>query len=462
MSQTQTTKRLLMGSGAQALGMAARIAEQLLMVPILLAAWSVGLYGEWLVIAAIPVYLMLSDLGFVTSGSNELARRAQEGISAQTHRYFQDYTWLFAKWSLLVFLVILAVAIWLPLDRVFNLDLMPQAEARWAFILLIASALVSQNSLTLVAGLRAKRQFHIALGIKSSLILLRILCIALAVSFLDSGPAQVALITLILQIVDYLALFVVLQRQGFSPGLHLIRRHLEPMWPTLKTGFEYLLLPLSQAIALQGMILAIGFTMGATAVAVFATHRTLSRVVSQFVHLGVSPLHAELGLLQGEHNKTQVRRLLTSVSRLTFWGSIVTAGALTLIGKPLFETWTSGEISYHLGLFLLLLGGTLVEGIWRVSATLRLGTNRHRPVVWGYLVISNAGLLLTLGLVGSLGILGAGVPVLGMELAMFALVIIVNQPLIGISAPAFLAAIARPPTQEILQLRKIIKARRAS
>ena len=72
--------RILLASGANGLSLAARAAEQLLLVPILLAAWSAQLFGEWLMLAAVPVYLALLDFGVVQAGSNELARRVAEAV----------------------------------------------------------------------------------------------------------------------------------------------------------------------------------------------------------------------------------------------------------------------------------------------------------------------------------------------------------------------------------------------
>ena len=57
------TRRILHGLGANAYGQLVAIVIQLAGVPILLHAWGTQLYGEWLILAAIPTYLSMTDFG---------------------------------------------------------------------------------------------------------------------------------------------------------------------------------------------------------------------------------------------------------------------------------------------------------------------------------------------------------------------------------------------------------------
>jgi hypothetical protein len=58
----QVTRRLLRGLGANAYGQFVTVIVQLVGVPILLHAWGAQLYGEWLILFAIPAYLAMTDL----------------------------------------------------------------------------------------------------------------------------------------------------------------------------------------------------------------------------------------------------------------------------------------------------------------------------------------------------------------------------------------------------------------
>ena len=49
--------RLTMGAQAQAFGHVVRVIVQVGGVSILVASWGLNLYGEWLVLAAVPMFL---------------------------------------------------------------------------------------------------------------------------------------------------------------------------------------------------------------------------------------------------------------------------------------------------------------------------------------------------------------------------------------------------------------------
>jgi O-antigen/teichoic acid export membrane protein len=452
-------KRILKGSGAQGIGFVARIAEQLLMIPILLSAWSVQLYGEWLLISAVPVYLSLSDMGFVTSGSNELTKRAQSGITPNVRRFYQDYVSVFAQWSFLIFVVVALITMAMPFEQVFNLTVMSASTAQLAFISLIAGALLSQNALTLIAGLRAKHAFHVGVFIRALTSISSLLLVSCMVFFFDAGPLSMAIGMVALRILEFFGLGLILKAKDFSPGWRFLRKPNEPMLPLLKTGLEYMLMPASQAIVIQGMVILIGASLGAAAVALYATHRTLARMTAQVVQLGVAPLRAELGLLHGEENKTIVKQLMVRGASLTLWASILAAVSLMVIGKPVFEAWTNDSLEFDRRLFAFLLAATVFEGLWRVAATLRLGTNQHRPLARGYFVLSCSGMIIAYLFVSILGILGSGLSLWLIDISMLVLVVILNQKLINQSAGAYLREVMRPPVGDFLKLLRLVAKR---
>src|SRR5664279_2149886 len=55
---------------------------QLVTVPVVLAAWGVPTYGEWLVLSAVPTYVALSDLSFSSVAGNSLVMLVAQGRRA--------------------------------------------------------------------------------------------------------------------------------------------------------------------------------------------------------------------------------------------------------------------------------------------------------------------------------------------------------------------------------------------
>src|SRR5260370_41898128 len=71
--------RLIRGFGVTALGPVVTAIVQIVSVPVFLHFWGVKLYGEWLIISAIPIYLALSDLGFGNVAANDMTMRVIAG-----------------------------------------------------------------------------------------------------------------------------------------------------------------------------------------------------------------------------------------------------------------------------------------------------------------------------------------------------------------------------------------------
>jgi len=56
-------KRLKKGFSANSFGFFVNLFIQVFTIPVLILYWGVDLYGEWLIISAIPAYLNFTNLG---------------------------------------------------------------------------------------------------------------------------------------------------------------------------------------------------------------------------------------------------------------------------------------------------------------------------------------------------------------------------------------------------------------
>ena len=106
------TRRILHGLGANAYGQLVVIVIQLAGVPILLHAWGTQLYGEWLILAAIPTYLSMTDLGFSQSAGNDMTARMARGDIAGALAVFQSLSVLVYGLALAGLVLVALVAAW--------------------------------------------------------------------------------------------------------------------------------------------------------------------------------------------------------------------------------------------------------------------------------------------------------------------------------------------------------------
>ncbi len=452
--------RLLQASGASGLSLIARLLEQFLLVPVLLTAWSVELFGEWLLIAAIPIYLSLLDFGVVQSGSNELAKRAGDNDDDGVRRFFRDYTSFFLIWSIILFAILSALVASSPVADWLSLERIGQTDAQIIFVLLIAGTLLSHNALALIGGMRAKKIFPAGLTTRALGAFLRVGLAFVAVALLDYGPIALAAILLGTRILEYAILALILAGRGLTVPINPFRKRQEKLRQFVTSGLEFLLFPLAQSLILQGAIVVIGFTLGAAAVAIFATHRTLSRATSQAVQLVVIPLRAESGLLQDEASRPELAAILLSASRLTFWAALACAALLLLFGAPIFALWTSGKIAFMPALFAGLILATILEAVWTVASSIRLGSNRHRPLAWSYLAVSVLAFALMVLFAANLGLTAIPLALIIGEVLMVAITIPLTVAVLDLRSRDYIAALLTFPAKEIGVLANHLAGRR--
>lgn len=383
--------RLLKSTSANGFSLIVRICEQILLIPIFLSVWSINAYGEWLIITAIPTFLALSDMGFITSGSNELARRASNKKLEDVENYYSHYIVLCTVWCLAFMGIILLFVCFFPLVDIFKLSFYTEEESKWIFGLLCFSALINQNSLAVLAGLRVKERYHIGLWIRALSALIKMITLIIGLYFFSISPIVVAFIILLYSIVSYYIEKIIVLNFGLKAKWIKLYKGGEVKLKDILVGVEYMLLPFAQMIILQGSIVLIGVYFTGKEVAIFSTHRTLSRLVSSILQMTTNPLTAEVGLLQKKEDRAKLKTIILLISRITIWISIFFVLILMLSGRSIFYFWTHGKINFMPKLFLILLLITLFETMWRTLSTVRLGTNQHQPLVRGYFILSIIG-----------------------------------------------------------------------
>ena len=70
------SRKISSGFGATAIGPMVTILAQIISVPVFLRSWGPRLYGEWLILSAIPTHIAFSDRsGFGNVAANDMTMR---------------------------------------------------------------------------------------------------------------------------------------------------------------------------------------------------------------------------------------------------------------------------------------------------------------------------------------------------------------------------------------------------
>ena len=445
--------RLIKGLGAQGYGQAVNILIQVVTVPLLIHAWGVTLYGEWLILSAIPVYLAMSDVGFTTAAQNDMTIAVGKGDRDAVFETFQS-TWLLVLAVSLAVIAAVTVAVTtLPLDIWLNLANMSGAGVGWVLALLSLRVAVGLQAGLIYCGFHYRGSYGLGQSLLASMRLVELLFLAIVIIF-GGDPVAAASALLAGCAVGAIAMRVILRR--VDPDIEFGWQHarLATVKRLAPPALAFTAFPLGHALNVQGVVIVIGAVLGPAAVAVFATLRTLTRFGIQLVGSVNRIVQAEIAIAFGAGDTDLLRKLHHYACQAALWLSIAVAIGLAVFGAWIVRVWTDGAIEMQHGLFYLLLAVVIVNGLWHASLMLVYATNRHQRAALVYVgasVIAVAGAYwgaLYLGLMGVAGVL------LAADVAIAAYVCRSSLSLLNESAGQFARTLATAPLFVLRGLRR--------
>jgi O-antigen/teichoic acid export membrane protein len=414
----QVLRRWRNGFGAHLYGQAVVVCIQLVGVPVLLHFWGAQLYGEWLILSAIPVYLSMTDLGFSQSAANDMTQRMARGDVEGAVEVFQSLGVLVLAVVLVGLILVVAVVWILPIGRLMHFHVLSSTDVRWVLSLLAAEVLVRLADGVSHAGYRATGDYALHVGIYYSVLLLQSISVWVA-AIAGAGAVTAAGAMLCVRIVATpIVGLVLVERHGeLSFGFrHAARRSLRGLF---RPAVANVSMPLAQALSGQGMVLAIGGTLGAVAVVVFSTLRTLTRLALQAVLTVSQAAEPEFAAAYGASRTDVLNTLFIYTLRAGIWLSLAAAVLLLTAGGPILEVWTRGRVAMDPALFRWLLTSAVLGSLWYSSLTVLKAANRHVRSAGLYAVAAAAAVVMAVVLLRATGrIVGAGVALVAVDLTM--------------------------------------------
>ena len=369
-------RRLAKGFGANAYDQAVTVLVQIFGVPILLHAWGARLYGEWLILFAIPAYLSLSDLGFSQSAGNEMTARVVRGDRAGAARVFQSL----ARQVYIGCAVALAgttLLIWkLPIASWLQLNTMSPTSVRVVLCLAAAEMFVRLPNGVTDAGFRAGGDYALHVFLTSTARLLQFAGIWGAALAGGSPVAGTAAFFCVRLFATPFSAIVLHYRHGWllSPAISGGWRDLHHL---AKPAIANLALPLANALNIQGMVLVVGAVLGPVQVVVFSTLRTLTRLAVQLVMAVNNSAEPEIAAAHGSGDRRLMHALLKQVLSASMWLALAAATMLALFGNFVVRIWTHGAVQIDKTLFALLLLSAVASVLWYGSLIVLKAANRH-------------------------------------------------------------------------------------
>jgi O-antigen/teichoic acid export membrane protein len=441
--------RLFQGLGAQSFGIAVQFVVRFSEVPLLLSFWGLQLYGEWLMLSAIPVYLSISDGGFATAACRDMTMRAGAGDRKGALAAFQSTWILLLAVSVAIAILAFVCITFLPLRDWFGFAAMTETQVRIVLLLLAGHVLIGFQGGLLNGGFWVAGRYPLGMILVAAMQLLEFAGLAAAVS-LGGGPTEAAIGYLSGRMVGTIIMWLCQRRVSTWLKLGLEHASLDEIKRLTAPAFASLALPLGNALNIQGLRLVIGLALDPAAVAVFVPLRTMSNLALQPRAVINRLIEPEMGLAYGAGDFSLFRSLFAKSCRLSFWGCFVGALLVGTFGGWALPLWTSGRIAMHWPAFVLLIAAVPVNAVWYTAFMVPYATNRHaRIAVYYGLIYGVFCLVLARFAATSLGLAGAALALLLVESAMAVIVIHEALWMTDMRIAEWLRNVLRPPIDMI-------------
>lgn len=380
----------------------------------MILTWGLSGFGEWILITAIPAYLMLSsDLGLIGVAVNDVPRLRSEGKDSDAYLLFR-ITFVGSILIALMFMCICLVFIllfdsWSGIGIVKNFELAPSVVLI-SCLSIVAFQFIGMSS----AGFRGEDssvEFSFLLLIYYGLLLL----LSVSLLILDFDMFSYSF-TLMIYMFSY-SVFLSLRLHFKNPSYFGLPTFIELKGLRILIGkaLGHSMFPVLHAVQNQGVLLIIGATSGAGAVAMFQTLRVLTNGFKSIVGVVAAPVMIEIPRLVGQRAIPLLASLLSFNTKFSFGSLLIFSGGIILFGSDLYSLWLGDEAIFDGNLLIILLSSLWFFIYGNTSTLFLLCTNNIQSIATPLLISSLILMLLTWLLAVWFGVYGAAVGVVGFE-----------------------------------------------
>lgn len=437
-------RRLFLGFLSGWVGKFASTIIQLVQVPIFLHFWSVPVYGEWMIVSALPTYLSFSSFGFGSAAGNEMTMMVSRGDREGALRVFQSCWWLISLLGCVtIFLLGVGLYFFTIADKL-KLSAISEIDTKWIIFYLGVSVLLGQLEQLLQASYRSVGRYPYGSFIKSVMSLAAFACMIVPV-VLGGGARVTALVFAVANIAGTAILCVLVRRD--IPWIEYGWRftHVAEIKRLFGPAVPFLGFPIGNALSLPGSLLAVGYALGPTAVVIFGTARTVSRVALQMVHMMSGTFGPEMSSAFGTQNHGLTRTLHRRACQMALLVAVVMVLMMMTFGPWFLNHWTGGHVPPSRGLLSILLLVVVANTLWATSSTLLAAINQHQKLAAYYILATGMTCVLCFALARWYGLYGAAWSLLVAEIVMNMYVVPASLKISRDTWPAFLASMTQYP-----------------
>ncbi|HZY62448.1 MAG TPA: lipopolysaccharide biosynthesis protein [Edaphobacter sp.] len=453
-------RRLTLGFISNWISRLASTIIQLVQVPVFLHFWAVPVYGEWMILNSIPAYLSFSNIGFGSVAGNEMTMMVAREDRQGALRVFQSCWWLIAIICTAVIALLSIVLYYIPAARLLKIHYIGRDDAKWIIFYLGIAVMLGQFEQLLQSAYRCIGRYPYGSFVKSIMSLSAFGCMILSVAF-GAGPRITALVFAAANVTGTVFLCTMVKRD--IPWIEFGWRHarFSEIRGLARPAIAFMGFPIGNALSLQGTLLAVGYALGPTAVVVFGTARTVSRVALQMVSMVNTTFEPEMSIAYGAGNLPLVRSLLRRACQFALIVAFITVFAMMLGGPWFLHHWTGGHVPPSRTLLDILLGVVILYALWSTSSVLMTSTNQHQRLATYYVIGTGLACTVAYFFARWFGLYGAAASLLISEIVMNLYVLPASLRISQDNFSAFLASMLHYP-QSLRPAALLARIRRSS
>jgi O-antigen/teichoic acid export membrane protein len=424
-------KKNILGNGlASAIQKFVKLLEQLLLVPFFISSWGAAYYGEWLTLTIIPSVIAFSDLGFGSAAANNLVLRYAAGRVKEAADIAKSGFLIISSTVLLGAILSCIAMVVMAHYHVFDKSLIVADDAIWAVSILILARLICFYTQFYEAYFRSARKAALSINYVT------------VNSFLNLGAGIIVLqlgYGVIIFAASQLVVAILFNVVYAINAKNIIKFDaigevkMEDIKEILHKGLGYLLSPIWQSIYFQGTTFVVRIVLGAEAVAVFNTVRTVSRSINQLFTMINNTVFPELQFEIGAGNFVKAHKLF----RISVWLAFICAiaGVLFLLffGQTFYSIWTNNKLEAPTLMWNILIVGILFNAMWWTAGVVFRAVNKPYQFSIMGVIAAVISVITSYFLSEEIGITGAALGTLLLDVLLAFYVLPVSSRLLGIS-----------------------------
>jgi len=387
---------------AGVLGQIINLFGQVAVLPLFLHYWSKRMYGEWLVLTAVPQLLWSLEGGLGFLAVNQMVLRTSVNDWKGANRVFQNVFVLQVVISVLLIAGGYLVTTFFNILPFLNITEMSRGDAVFILVTMLTYMAFGWGIGLLRAPYFAGERSTRGTMLTNVWKLTDFLIIALVLLLHGSGRSIAVGETVVA------ATWVFLGCLDLRRVCPEFRFNLDDVsWEACKTasrdGLPLLLLQVGNALFIQGYPLVISRTLGTLAVVNFTAIRTVTRILFQAISIltqaAMVELTSSLAKEKWDLYLRWVKILIVCVTAASICGCL----GLYFLGPVVISIWTHGKVEVG-GILLLLFGISVsLQAGWTLFGTLLYTANKHHLQCYIYFAVTVAALVIGRYTIGPFG-----------------------------------------------------------